>query len=174
MHFAGSAGLLASVMLATSLSAQWAAPGPPRGPGRDELGAIQGRIIADGGDRKDLRVLLVDQSGAETAAAEVSLAGTFSFSGIPHGSYTLRLLQGGAPLSEQSVSVDGFADAVDLRLPDRAKSASGTTVSVSDFLQKPPAAALKVAEKGESAMHKAQASYCTPLSESSLIDLAAR
>jgi tetratricopeptide (TPR) repeat protein len=145
-------------MLVTGLSAQWSPQVPSRGQDRWEIGeagALQGRIVATGGEGKDLQVLLIDQFGNERAVAEVSVAGTFSFSGVPHGHYALRLLHSGKPVSEQFVTVEDAVERVDLNLPlDRREDSGDGTVSVSELRHKPPAQALKDAQKGESALRK--------------------
>jgi tetratricopeptide (TPR) repeat protein len=146
------------VLFVTGVPAQWSPQTQFRGQGRGEtggLGEIQGRVIPHGGDNKDLQVLLIDQSGNQTGVADVSLIGTFSFSGVQRGRYTLRLLDAGRPVSEGFVTVEDLVETVDLTRPrDRRENIGGGTVSVSELRHKPPALALKETQKGESALRK--------------------
>ena len=128
----GAVGLLASVLFVTGVPAQWSPQTQFRGQGRGEtggLGEIQGRVIPHGGDNKDLQVLLIDQSGNQTGVADVSLIGTFSFSGVQRGRYTLRLLDAGRPVSEGFVTVEDLVETVDLTRPrDRRENIGGGTL----------------------------------------------
>jgi tetratricopeptide (TPR) repeat protein len=145
-------------MFVTGVAAQWPQQGQVRGQGHREPGetaALEGRVNAHGGDCKNLQVVLADQSGSQIAAAQVSLNGTFSFSGVPLGQYTLRVLDGNKLISERYVSVDELVEQVDLELPrDRGENQNDGTVSVSELQHRIPAKALKEAQNGESALRK--------------------
>ncbi len=116
---------------------------------------IEGRVNAHGGDTGSLQVLLVDGSGGEPAVAQVSVNGSFSFSGVPYGQYELRLVDGGRTVSEQHISVDEIVERVDLSLPrDRRADKGDGTVSLAELQHRIPAQALKEAQKGETALGK--------------------
>jgi tetratricopeptide (TPR) repeat protein len=121
------------------------------------LSAIAGHVDLRGADSSDLQVLLIDTSGNATSA-EVSIDGSFSFSAVACGEYEVRLADRGRPVLERPITVDDIVERLALSMP-RNHRADGAddSVSLSELQHKPPAQALKEAQKGQAELRKGKA-----------------
>jgi len=151
---------LAFALLSTGLYAQWREQRHASSPLQSmmppmEGSVIQGRVVTNGTDASDLRVLLFDQSNAAPWSAQVSGNGSFTFSGVGHGFYRLSVVDtAGRSMCESSLSVNDLVTRVELTMPEQHRSgaAGGEAISVEELRHKPPKEALKEAERGESAL----------------------
>jgi tetratricopeptide (TPR) repeat protein len=150
--------LVASVLLATGLNAQWEDRGRSslRGSQQPLDGSVvQGKVSTHGADATGFRVLLMDQSNNVPASTDVAVNGAFTFSGVRRGYYMLRLVDGaGRSVCERTLSVSDMVESVELTVPANHGSGSpgAETISVAELQHKPPKEALKEVDKGDSAV----------------------
>ena len=148
--------LVASVLLATGLNAQWEERlrSPFHGPTPGGGSVVQGKVATHGQDATGFRVLLMDQSSNVPASTDVAMNGSFTFSGVRRGYYILRLVDSaGRSICEQTLSVSDMVETVELRVPVSRRSglSESETISLAELEHKPPKEAVKEADKGQAA-----------------------
>jgi tetratricopeptide (TPR) repeat protein len=117
------------------------------------LRPVRGEISADTTTDLSWLTVRLDLSGSHErgATAQVSVSGSFMFSGVADGLYTLRVMNtADEEIVSQAVTVGAFTPPVSLELPKSlAERPTGETTSVAQLQHRPNRKALAAARRGQ-------------------------